>query len=890
MVEKQRCLARRFLWIALLGFVASGYAQDLADSNAVQTADVVLADAPLRAALTLIARRFELPIVAGDLPDITVSLHLEGVTGDEVLDALATIGGLSIERRGKLILIQTAEDVPVTTIVPDDPVSPVEPEPEPEPVEPPPPEQRLLVGPFPPAAEILFAAGPELGVSFQTLDADLVAVEGPLGRLQQIVDALAQLRKNRLEQRTFRLGYARGQELLEAAQLILDPLLEGVSYDADDNLLTVAAQPGTMQKVAELVEVFERGLPQIEIEAQILEVGTDALERIGVEWRLRFGLRGGSIPSTFFLKGVDDAQNFLPSPSQATALDDQANQAGNAGQGGGDGSFVFHRIDFRQTSVLLELIEQSGESRVLANPRVTTLHNRPASIRAVERVLIPRLSFNDDFGTTTTTGLDTVTVGTLLSVTPRVDAAGDIFLRVVPEISEVLAFNDGLPVTTERSATTEVLLHNGETFVIGGLIREKNIENVTKLPFFGDIPGLGAAFTFTETETQQRELLIFLTPHVLPTPNERQTLTRIDNIWLPNRLATELGLARALLTAADSRERMRGLDMLRRFDGELLAAGLDVELDVWELREDAEPEARALVARFMAERRPEKLFDLLPDIPGSPELAAQLLALPLAPHLRLALAELLAGDSGGSWRVAARLKEAEAAHDVLALERLARATAVMAADSAEVLLAGLLEHSDRGVVTAALDALAVVGSPLAASACKRFADSPDAELCAHGRALSDLARNQDPRESVLAWTAPAEAATLGGDADFQKQVRAALAYLEQGAPDYGHFVRHAFASIDPGPDSRCDPLRRSLKLSAADCEDHVGLAQRLIYFSSCVYFQRTLGFPVDDQAALARGLRTEVAGLERLSDASCERARLDAIVSEVLLLDAEGRE
>ncbi len=851
------------LAMVLGGLLGTGLCQQ-PGSDSLRVADIQLQNAPLEGAVALVGRLFDLPIVSAGLPDLSVSLDLRGVTADEALSALQAVGGLSITHRPGIVLIQPA----------------VEAAPEVER----PLAQRFVVGPFSPAAEELFAVAANLGVQAEYIHELLVTLEGPAERLEAVAFALEQLRRQQVETRVFRLGYARGEEVLAAVNSQLDPELERAQYDAPDNLLSVSALPSTLTQIEAVVAEFERGLPQIEIEARILEVSTSDLERIGVEWQMRAGLRGGSLPSSFFLKGVGDSKNFLPSPTEAVELQNTGNT--DSGSSGVDSAFQFHRIDFRDATVLLEMLERSGETKVLANPRVTTLHNRPATIRALNTLLLPRFTRSDAFATTSISGIDTVYVGTTLTVTPRLDSEGRIFLRVVPEVSELIEFRNDLPVTSLRSAATEVILHDGESFVIGGMIRERERSRTQKLPFLGDIPLLGRLFRFDSDEVEQTELMIFLTPHVLPDPETRRRRIRVDGFWLDKPLAAALGEAREQVAADEARWRTRGVTQLRQLDAALLRYGLDVEQEIWELRTDPAEEVRLEVAFFFARRRPDKFFELLPGIGGNQRIAVALQERALAPHIHLCLAALLVGSPGGTELLRARLQST----DVLpsAQGRLLRALALADPGQSIDLADSLLVSNDHWVVASALDALAMAQSDVWRPKVAHLADGGTLELQAYARnLLAGLFEPSGALEQALNWSAPATDIDLLGPPEFQERVREALQLLQTQAPDYHQFVVQALARIQPSAaTSWLIPEQRELRLSASESARAARLAHRLVHYSSRIYDARVLGFPVDGPRALARSVRLEIDALSRLSGERCERSRIDAMVEEVLTLES----
>jgi type II secretory pathway component GspD/PulD (secretin) len=114
-------------------------------------------------------------------------------------------------------------------------------------------------------------------------------------------------------------------------------------------------------------------------------------------------------------------------------------------------------------------------------------------------------------------------VGIKLSITPLINADGYITVRIRPEVSSVTAFRgqqNDLPVVSTRQAETTVRLKDGASVVIAGLLNEEKTTGYTKVPLLGDIPWLGALFRHENTTTSKRDLVIEVTPHLLPEPTK----------------------------------------------------------------------------------------------------------------------------------------------------------------------------------------------------------------------------------------------------------------------------------------------------------------------------------------------------------------------------------
>jgi len=186
----------------------------------------------------------------------------------------------------------------------------------------------------------------------------------------------------------------------------------------------------------------------------------------------------------------------------------------------GFGSMGFLNAD--GVSAVLSFLNQDSDAQVIATPRVVTLDNETAHIEVTRGVPI----FNNTAGTQGSPGGSSVTytnLGTILDVTPHISANDYIWLNVAPEVSSVF---DTVTRTVagqvsqadeydSRRVTTQVLIPNSNTLVMGGFIKDNTKNIYTKVPFLGDIPVLGLAFRHENKSLDKDNLLIFITPTIV---------------------------------------------------------------------------------------------------------------------------------------------------------------------------------------------------------------------------------------------------------------------------------------------------------------------------------------------------------------------------------------
>jgi type II secretory pathway component GspD/PulD (secretin) len=162
----------------------------------------------------------------------------------------------------------------------------------------------------------------------------------------------------------------------------------------------------------------------------------------------------------------------------------------------------------------LNLQIQRGTARVLADPRITTLSGRTATIRAGDTISI-LTTVGGGVGTYTTTQLQNFQTGVTLDITPLVTADNEVTVALHPIVNSLSGLVNGVPQISTRDTQTTVHLKNNQTLVIGGLIQEDVTRTENKVPLLGDLPLIGGVFRNSQLNSTRNELIIVVTPHVL---------------------------------------------------------------------------------------------------------------------------------------------------------------------------------------------------------------------------------------------------------------------------------------------------------------------------------------------------------------------------------------
>lgn len=294
--------------------------------------------------------------------------------------------------------------------------------------------------------------------------------------------------------RVFDLQYADALEV----QKSLTAVIEGLNAYASGNQVVARGTPGQLDQVGILIKQLDLKPRQVQLEARLIEVNTDDLQELGVQWDKITKW------NEIFTQGDPGKSptDQVPSESAYTKL----------GKG---------EDWYRQRSaydVAIDFLITTGRGKLLANSRVATVENRAADIFVGEtvRIVTSTLVSNGGIGTQQTQ-IEDIEVGVKLQVTPRIAEDGSVTTLISPEVSNILAIDPQthLPTTSTRRASTLVRVPAGEKIILGGLLREESRETVSKVPVLGDIPLLGKLFRHKSSRLAKTDLVIEITPTIV---------------------------------------------------------------------------------------------------------------------------------------------------------------------------------------------------------------------------------------------------------------------------------------------------------------------------------------------------------------------------------------
>jgi type IV pilus assembly protein PilQ len=286
--------------------------------------------------------------------------------------------------------------------------------------------------------------------------------------------------------------------------------------DTRTNTLIVKDIARAIDDVVSLIKILDKPIAQIMIEARIVEASLTFSRQLGVQWggNSNFDAAHGNATGRNFPNsiGITGGSSMGSTTSgNGNFLVNMPAAAGSA-TGGGAIGFQFGSISKAfNLDLVLSALESTGEGRIISSPRVSALDNKEAKIE--QGLSIP-------FSTTSASGtqIQFIDAKLALTVTPHATPDNRVFLKIqatknAPDTSITGANNQ--PSIRKNEATTEILLGDGETAVIGGILSTNRSTSYTKVPFFGDLPFLGWLFRSKTTTETKGELLIFITPRVV---------------------------------------------------------------------------------------------------------------------------------------------------------------------------------------------------------------------------------------------------------------------------------------------------------------------------------------------------------------------------------------
>jgi general secretion pathway protein D len=289
-----------------------------------------------------------------------------------------------------------------------------------------------------------------------------------------------------------------------------------VIADKDTNSLLILATPSDYDVIEGALRKLDTVRRQVLVEVLLAEVTLSDELAFGIDWFINRTLRGNSTTGQLNFGGLPptsaapSATNIVPFPTA--------------------GGLQLISMTGNQIRAVLNTFGANGKTRVLASPQIMVLDNEKAEIKVGDRISVQTQS---QTGVSTGTGVinsfQYLETGILLAVTPRINSGGMVTLEINQEVSQPQASKFGgsgaNPDVSTRNAKTSVVVANGESIVMGGLIQENSTLTSSGLPLISKIPVLGALFGHQDVTKDRTELILMITPKIVSDTRQAREVT-----------------------------------------------------------------------------------------------------------------------------------------------------------------------------------------------------------------------------------------------------------------------------------------------------------------------------------------------------------------------------
>lgn len=321
------------------------------------------------------------------------------------------------------------------------------------------------------------------------------------------------------------VNYASAKDLQESFKGLLSKN-GAIGVDLRSNTLLIQDQPDIVEKITRLVRSLDQRTPQVMIEAKVVEASTSFLRDMGIQWG-GYGKNSNGLTVSGGAYKVNSTDPFFTPLTGGIGLSGApyaVNLPANVGPGlgGAIGLSYASLSNNLLLDVQLSAMQDTGKGKILSTPRILTLDHKEARISSGMEILIPTASLvttgstagGSPVGASETTGVATINAKLELVVTPHITPDHQVMIHLKTDKKEpdYTKQVQNIPPLVTRSAETDLMVKNGATVAIGGiLIKNESVED-NGIPFLSQIPILGWFFKRETKQDNETELMIFITP------------------------------------------------------------------------------------------------------------------------------------------------------------------------------------------------------------------------------------------------------------------------------------------------------------------------------------------------------------------------------------------
>lgn len=348
------------------------------------------------------------------------------------------------------------------------------------------------------------------------------------------------LAREPLDTRVYVVQHAIARELQPVLAPLIDTAAGGrLQVDQRTNVLIITERPSRINEIGRLIADLDKISDQVMIESKFIEVTDRDTKNIGVNWasldgyqlgvseinrewarergsinlneQIRTGTGSTTTATTINNQGATSTFSDTTTSGFNSALDGLTTAAT-----GRLDTAVFSAEAF---NIVLSALQTNSDVRLVSNPTVVTMDGQLARIRIEEIFPTPQLQFNPETGTFEQSGTEDIEIGIRLDVTPQVSRGGFIHLNIKPVVSNRTGTTNirgaEFPIIATRDVETQVMIKDGFTIALGGLMEDEITNNDTRVPLLGNIPLLGRFFSSEGESRIARNLIVFVTAKTL---------------------------------------------------------------------------------------------------------------------------------------------------------------------------------------------------------------------------------------------------------------------------------------------------------------------------------------------------------------------------------------
>lgn len=458
----------------------------------------------IRDVLKILSQKSGLNIVADSEVNGMVTLYLKDVSVIDVIGIIASTNNLAYEQTGGLIRIMSQKDYENSHGKSFEDKT----------------RQDVVKLNYASAIEVGKALGQMKSGMGKIISEDvsntIVIIDTPenIRKMKEVISGM----DVPLVTEVFSLDYAKAELLKDKISEMVSKDAGSVKFDEKTNKLVIRDTQQKVEDIRKVINAFDEKTRQVLIDANIVQVTLSDKYSYGIDWADIAKM--GDVKLTGDISLSTGLSNVTPSTLSI------ATTGGNH-------------------TAIVSLLKTYGETNVLSRPRITVMDRQEAKILVGAKEVYVTSDVTTTSGGTyhTTDHVQFVDVGVRLAVTPEINRAGFVTLKIKPEVSNADATKtvelknpDGstrtiVPYVTTSEAETSVVVKDGTTIIIGGLMKDTFVDHREKVPFIGDMPLIGKLFSAKGKSKEKTELVIFLTPHIMDGEKTTEEAKKYMDDW-----------------------------------------------------------------------------------------------------------------------------------------------------------------------------------------------------------------------------------------------------------------------------------------------------------------------------------------------------------------------